>query len=133
MPHAHEVGPGPARRLASILLGLSALLLISLAGEAVAQLLDLPFPGAVLGLAALLAALLSPIGDTVEEVIGRAGELLILVLPLLLVPLAVGVMDIADTVGDATGGLMVSLVVGWLVAFVVTVALYLPFRRRDSR
>jgi holin-like protein len=123
----------PSRSFAHILLGVGLLLLLSIGGEVVARAVELPLPGSVLGLAVLVLVLLSPIGGRVEKIIGRGADALIVMLPLLLVPLAVGVLEILATVGGAVVGLVVSVVVGWLAAFAATAALYVPFRRRTTR
>ena len=120
----------PARRFAHVLLGVSLLLLLSLGAEAVARLVSLPLPGSVIGLVILVCIMLSPIGDRVEKVIAPGADVLVVMLPLLLVPLAVGVMDMVGSVGDALGGLAMSLVGGWLAAFMVTAGVHLIFRRR---
>lgn len=123
----------PARLLAHVLVGVSTLLLLSLGGEILVAAVGLPLPGSVIGLVALVLVLLSPLGDRVEKIIGPSADLLIGILPLLLVPLAVGVIDLVDLVGGALGGLVVCLIVGWLIAAAVTAAVYLPFRRRAAR
>lgn len=69
--------------------GLAMLLLLQAAGEALAHGLALPFPGPVIGLVLLLAALQL---SWVREPVAAAAELLLAHLSLLFVPVGVGVI-----------------------------------------
>ncbi|MDF2562948.1 MAG: lrgA [Microbacterium sp.] len=119
-------------KLTELLWGLGILLGLSMLGDVLARVLALPVPGAIIGMGICLALLLSPFGERIERRISRAGDVLIVALPFLLVPLAVGVVDVFDVVGDRTAGVLAALVGGWLVAFLVTVGVTLLLRRRRS-
>lgn len=69
--------------------GLTWLLLMQSAGEALAHFLKLPFPGPVVGMVLLLFALRWPV---VREPVAQCAEFLLSHLSLLFVPVGVGVM-----------------------------------------
>ena len=75
--------------------GLALLLLLQAAGEAIARALGLPFPGPVIGLMLLLAALRM---TWVREPVSAAAEFLLDHLSLLFVPVGVGVITHLDLV-----------------------------------
>ena len=69
--------------------GLAFLLLLQAAGEGLAHLLRLPFPGPVIGLVMLLVALQV---TWIREPVAAAAEFLLAHLSLLFIPVGVGVM-----------------------------------------
>ena len=69
--------------------GMAWLLLLQLAGEALARLLGLPFPGPVVGMLLLVPALRWPL---VREPVQTAAHFLLSHLSLLFVPVGVGVI-----------------------------------------
>jgi holin-like protein len=75
--------------------GLAFLLLLQAAGEGLARALGLPFPGPVIGLVLLLAALRMA---WVREPIAAAADFLLAHLSLLFVPVGVGVITHLDLV-----------------------------------
>lgn len=108
-----------------MLQGIALLVATQLLGEALAVVTGLPVPGPVLGMGLLLAALVARRGR-MPEVRRAAGALLGLV-PLLLVPISVGVMDqvqalradawplaAALLLSTAAGMAATALVVRWL-------------------
>lgn len=67
------------------------ILLITFIGEALNSLLPLPVPASIYGMVILLAALVS--GRLKLESVREAGEFLIDIMPILFVPVAVGLLD----------------------------------------
>jgi holin-like protein len=97
--------------------GLALLLLLQAAGEAVAHASALPFPGPVLGMVLLLAAL--PMA-WVREPVKAAAELLLAHLSLLFVPVGVGVITHLDLVSTYGFRLLAAIVVSTWVGMAVT-------------
>jgi holin-like protein len=97
---------------------LAVLLLLQLAGEFIAQLLSLPIPGPVIGMALLFGAMrLSPklaarVRETANTVLSH--------LSLLFVPAGVGVMLHMQRVADEWLAILLALVLGTLITLVVT-------------
>ncbi len=94
--------------------GLVLLVAGQLVGEAVVTVTGLPVPGAVVGMVLVLAALLARKGRMPE--VRRAGQTLLMLVPLFLVPISVGIMEQFDALrADAwplTTALLVSIVLG---------------------
>ena len=101
--------------------GLLLLLLFQLAGEALVQWFNLPLPGPVVGMLLLLAALLSR--HSVFERIAPAANLLIGNLTLLFFPIGIGVVLEWQRYAEHGLALLVSVVVGTLLALLLVTAL----------
>ncbi len=98
--------------------GLTWLLAFQVAGEVVVRLLDVPVPGAVVGMLLLFAFLrLRRYGD--DGSIVRAGTTLIRHLQLLFVPAGVGVVAYLSVVGRDVVPVVVALLGSWLVGLAV--------------
>lgn len=100
--------------------GLALLLLLQSAGELLARVLRLPFPGPVMGLLLLLLALNR---RAVQHRVGAVAEFLLAHLSLLFVPVGVGVMTHLELLQQYGLRLLVVLVTSTWVALVVTAAL----------
>ena len=97
--------------------GLAILLLLQALGEVLARALSLPFPGPVIGMALLFAALRwSPIRAPIQA----AADLLLAHLSLLFVPVGVGVITHLDLVARYGLRLMAAIVVSTWVGMAVT-------------
>lgn len=97
--------------------GLAILLLLQAAGEALAHALMLPFPGPVIGMALLLAALQ---WHWVREPVQATAELLLAHLSLLFVPVGVGVITHLDLVSRFGFRLLAVIVVSTWIGMAVT-------------
>jgi holin-like protein len=122
-----------ARRPVRILLGIGILTLLAVGSELLMRLLAIPLPGPVVGLIVLVLIVHTPLGESIERFLGPGADVLIALLPLMLVPLAVGVIDSADELGRSLMAISATLIGGWLVAFIVTAVVCLLFRRRLPR
>lgn len=98
--------------------GLAILLLLQAAGEALVRLVGLPFPGPVVGMLLLLAAVNV---DAVRAPVQAAAELLLAHLSLLFVPVGVGAITHLHVISQYGGRLAVVIVVSTLAGLVVTV------------
>lgn len=94
--------------------GMAMLVAGQLLGEAVVSVTGLPIPGSVAGMVLVLLALLYKKGHLPE--LRRAGSTMLLLVPLLLVPVSVGIMEQADLLAanwwPLTAALLVSIVAG---------------------
>lgn len=107
--------------------GMAILLLLQSAGEALARLLKLPFPGPVVGLVLLLAALRA---GWVRERVGTVARFLLQHLSLLFVPIGVGVMTHLNVLSEY--GLRLALVVAlstWVCLAVTALVLRALMRK----
>lgn len=102
-----------------MLIGLLALLLCQLAGEALVRVTGAPLPGPVAGMLLLLAVLALRRPDESAPVL-RAADGLLTHLQLLFVPVGVGIITAAAIFRDAPVPLIGGLVGAWLVGIVVT-------------
>ena len=109
--------------------GLAWLLLLQSAGEALARLLHLPFPGPVVGLVLLLVALRWPL---VRERVALVAEFLLAHLSLLFVPVGVGVMTHLGLLGQYGLRLGVVIVLSTWVSLGVTALVLRALMRRDG-
>lgn len=118
-------GAKPGRKavpaLATWLLGVGVLVAFAAAGDLVVRATHLPIPGSTLGMIALLIVLVTPLGRRFRHVIAPAADSLIAVLPLLLVPLAVGVIAAFGPLAEHALGIVAALVAGWLATFLTAV------------
>ncbi len=109
--------------------GLSMLLLLQAAGEALTHALGLPFPGPVVGMVLLLPALhWAP----VREPVAAAAGLLLQHLSLLFVPVGVGVITHLDLVARYGVRLLVVIVLSTWVGMAVTALVLRGLLRRDA-
>lgn len=97
--------------------GLAILLLLQACGEALVRGLKLPFPGPVVGLVLLLAALQ---WRPVREPVAAMADILLTHLSLLFVPVGVGVITHLDLLTRFGVQLLVAIVVSTLVGMAVT-------------
>lgn len=100
-----------------MLRSLTILLSFQLAGEVLSQALALPIPGPVIGMALLLAALVSP--RLRSETFRHSVQQLLKHLSLLFVPAGVGVMLHARRVGEEWLPIAAALVLSTLLAIAV--------------
>lgn len=101
----------------SALRGLALLLLLQAAGEALSHAFALPFPGPVIGLLLLLAALQWP---PLRAPVEAAATVLLANLSLLFVPVGVGVITHLDLVARHGLRLALVLVLSTLIGLAVT-------------
>jgi len=97
--------------------GLALLLLLQAAGEALAHALRLPFPGPVIGMVLLLAALRVAV---LREAVQAAAEVLLANLSLLFVPVGVGVVTHLDLVSTYGLRLLAVIVLSTWIGMAVT-------------
>jgi len=97
---------------------IGALLMFQLAGEVITQLLGLPVPGPVVGMALLFAAMavLPAFADRLRDAAGA----LLQHLSLLFVPAGVGVMLHARRVADEWVPIVAALALGTVITLAVT-------------
>lgn len=100
--------------------GMTWLMVLQLAGEALAHLLSLPFPGPVVGMLLLVMALRFPL---VREPVQAAAGFLLAHLSLLFVPVGVGVITHLDLLRDYGFKLMLVIAVSTWAGMAVTVLL----------
>lgn len=110
--------------------GLAWLLAMQSAGELMARALSLPFPGPVIGMLLLLAALRS---ETVRAAVAACADFLLSHLSLLFVPVGVGVMTQLPLLGDFGGRMLVVIVLStWIGMAVTALVLRLANRQDDA-
>ena len=110
--------------------GLAWLLAFQSAGEVLSRGLNLPFPGPVIGMMLLLAALRWRV---VREPVSVCADFLLAHLSLLFVPVGVGVMTHLSLVSQYGIRILAVLVLSTLAGLVVTVlGLHLLQRRADK-
>jgi holin-like protein len=97
--------------------GLAWLLALQSLGELLARGLLLPFPGPVVGMVLLLAALQWPL---VREPVAACADLLLSHLSLLFVPVGVGVMTHLALVGQYGGRMLLVIVLSTWIGMAVT-------------
>lgn len=95
---------------------LATILAFQLAGEVVARGLDLPLPGPVLGMVALVAAFLA--SPRLAEMIRPTAQGLLAHLSLLFVPAGVGVVAHLSVLRDAGVAIFVAIVVSTVLAII---------------
>ena len=109
--------------------GLAWLLAFQSAGEVLSRGLNLPFPGPVIGMILLLAALRWRV---VREPVSVCADFLLMHLSLLVVPVGVGVMTHLSLVSQYGIRILAVLVLSTLAGLVVTaLGLHLLQRRED--
>lgn len=107
--------------------GMALLVAGQLMGEAVVTVTGLPVPGSVLGMVLVLIALVWRKGDLPE--LRRAGSTMLLLVPLLLVPVSVGIMEHTAELSAHWFTLSVALVVS-IVAGMAATGLTIRYMRR---
>ena len=100
--------------------GMAWLLVLQLTGEALARLLNLPFPGPVIGMLLLVVALHAPL---VREPVQATARFLLSHLSLLFVPVGVGVITHLDLLRDYGLKLMLVIALSTWAGMAVTVLL----------
>ncbi len=109
--------------------GFAWLLVLQSAGEAMARLLSLPFPGPVVGMVLLLVALRWPL---VRDSVAAVAEFLLAHLSLLFVPVGVGVMTHLGLLGQYGLRMAVVIVLSTWVGLGVTALVLRALMRRDG-
>ncbi|HYR25378.1 MAG TPA: CidA/LrgA family protein [Aquabacterium sp.] len=98
--------------------GMAMLVAGQLMGEALVSVTGLPVPGSVAGMVLVLLALLYKKGHLPE--LRRAGSTMLLLVPLLLVPVSVGIMEQAEVLKASWWPLTVALLVSIVAGMVAT-------------
>ena len=101
-----------------MLQGLVILLVFQFAGDFLSELLNLPIPGDVVGMALMLLALIS--GVVKEESLHQAADLLLSYMALLFVPAGVGVMLYFDLISREWVPIVVGTVFSTFAVMAVT-------------
>lgn len=102
------------------LLGFLLILGCLAVGEGLAFALRVPIPGSVIGMVLLLIVLASAKSERLNELVRPSATLLVAVIPLLLVPVAVGLVDHLAQLGHDIVPIVAAIVGGWLVTVTVT-------------
>lgn len=102
-----------------MLTGLIALLLCQVVGEVVVRTLDVPVPGAIVGMVLMLALLLTRRPPSTSGLV-RGPQALLRYLPLLYVPAGVGVVAHLERLREDALPIAGGLVLSWLVGLLVT-------------
>ncbi|HBH38542.1 MAG TPA: CidA/LrgA family protein [Curvibacter sp.] len=97
--------------------GFAWLLVLQSAGELLAHVLRLPFPGPVVGLVLLLAALNV---EAVRQPVAACADFLLTHLSLLFVPVGVGVMTHLGLLGEYGGRLLLVIALSTWIGLAVT-------------
>jgi len=118
-------------RGAAMIPGLVLLVGCQLLGEALVVLTGLPVPGSVVGMAIVLVAMILRAGRLPQ--VRQAGNAMLMLVPLLLVPISVGVMEQWDVLKAAWLPLVVALVVSVVLGMAATVWTIRLMRRWDDR
>ncbi|MFE8072079.1 CidA/LrgA family protein [Marinobacteraceae bacterium S3BR75-40.1] len=105
--------------------GLLLILIFQLTGAWLVDTTQAPVPGAIVGLILFFAYLVATRGGRPPE--RRTGQYLISHLPLLFVPAGVGVMTYGDLLQAQALPIGLALILGTLIAFVVTALLMQHF------
>ncbi|MBL8710856.1 MAG: CidA/LrgA family protein [Rhodospirillaceae bacterium] len=110
-----------------MLKGLSALLLFQLAGEFLAQLLNWPLPGPVLGMGLLLLALLWR--GHAPAWLAAAADGMLKHFSLLFVPASVGLVQYLDLIGAEWLPILTALVASTLIGIVASALTFVAVAR----
>lgn len=108
--------------------GLALLLVLQSAGELLARGLALPWPGPVIGLLLLLAALRWP---AVQQRVGAVADFLLSHLSLLFVPVGVGVMTHLPLLGRHGLALLLVIVLSTWIGLLVTASVMRALMKDD--
>lgn len=105
---------------------LSVIMLFTYGSEVLVKVLNIPFPGSILGMLLLFTCL--KLGVIKLGAVREAGDYLLAVLPIMFVPLGVGIMEYADVMSEYGGSIaaivvistiLVMVITGWTVQFVM--------------
>jgi holin-like protein len=107
--------------------GLTVLLGFQLAGEVVVRALDLPVPGPVLGMAALLVAMVTV--PKLADVTAPVARVLLTNLSLLFVPAGVGIVRHLDKLGSQGGAIVTAVVLSTALAIAVGAGVFVLVAR----
>ena len=124
-PHTHD----RALAMARWLLGFTVLCAFALIGQAIADGLRLPIPGSVIGMVLLLVALMIRVPH-LERIVRPSAETLLSLIPLLLVPLAAGVIEQGPSFAPHLLAYVVALFAAWLFCAVSAAGTYVLLRPR---
>jgi len=132
-PETPRPPSGPAA-VGRALLGFLLILGCLAVGDGVTLALRIPVPGSVIGMLLLLVVLSTARSERLNELVRPSATLLVAVIPLLLVPVAVGLVDHLAELGQDIVPILVAIAGGWLVTVVVTALLAaLGFPSSDRR
>lgn len=98
-----------------MLQGLIVLIALQLVGEAISTYMEIPIPGAIIGMVLLLAYLMVK-GYVTEELTSTANQLFPY-LPLLLIPASVGVVQYGDLLEKEGMAILTALVLSVILSF----------------
>ena len=136
LPPSELTAPPLATTNMAMIRGFFILLVFQLVGEVVARGLALPAPGPVIGLAALVVALVvyrrsRPLDEEALAAsdLGQAARGLLAALPLLFVPAGVGVVQYLGLLRDQGLALAAALVVSTVATLIATVGVFLLVKR----
>lgn len=119
--------------LAEIAAGSAILCAFWGAGEIVSHLTARFLPGPIAGMLLLVVALQLPFSAPLLRLIEKPAQFLLTILPLLLVPIAAELLVSYQLLAEHWLAVALSLVIGWLVSFVVTaVVAHLLWRGRET-
>ncbi|MFC0281701.1 CidA/LrgA family protein [Falsigemmobacter intermedius] len=110
-----------------MIFSVTLILLFQLAGVVLVQLLHLPVPGPVAGMALLLIAMLT--APALYEKVRPAGQGILQHLSLLFVPAGVGVVGHIGTLGDQGWGIAVALIGSTVLALLAGVFAFLALAK----
>ena len=114
-----------------MLQGIITLITLQLVGEALSTYLNIPIPGAIIGMVLLLAYLMVKGG--VSNHLLTTAQQLFPYLPLLLIPASVGVIQYGELLEREGAAVLIALVLSLLISFILTPfifrALMLAFKK----
>ncbi|MFW1677544.1 CidA/LrgA family protein [Pontibacter sp. JAM-7] len=111
-------------------IGFLILLGFQLAGELLVRWLDVPIPGSVVGMVLLFVGLL--LVQDVPEGLRLVSNGLLRVLPLLLVPAGVGIMQYLDLLAEAWAELLIALSVSTFITLLLVAAVLKKMMPNDE-
>lgn len=116
-----------------MLQGIITLVALQLAGEMLSHYLDIPVPGAIIGMVLLLGYLM--IKGYVSRPLAETSQKLFPYLPLLLIPASVGVIQYGALLEKEGLAVLAALVISLVISFIATPFLFkglvLLFRRSN--
>lgn len=118
-----------------MLQGIITLVALQLAGEMLSHYLDIPIPGAIIGMVLLLVYLM--IRGYVSQPLSETSQKLFPYLPLLLIPASVGVIQYGKLLEEEGLAVLAALVLSLILSFIATPYLFRGlvalFRPTDSK
>ncbi|WP_278235826.1 CidA/LrgA family protein [Isoptericola sp. AK164] len=112
----------PPRTVARAVAGLAVLYGLYAVGAVLSSAVGWPVPGGIIGMVLLLALLRTPWGERLERCLGGIGAVLVALLPLLLVPVAVGVVAELTLLRQQWWVVGLTVAASWVVAVTVVAA-----------